>query len=98
MKKKTIIGLIIGVVVLLAILLVVAIFAFRSTLISKDEVKNIICEDQNIKVSDASRWEIELEHENGYYDYDVTVIIDRLEHEYVIDAKTGEIIKHEIDR
>ncbi len=92
MKK---VGIIIGTII-------VAIFIgcfilYKVTFISKSEVKDLVLKDQNLKESEVSRFKIEFSYEDGYFEYEVELIANQREHEFVVDAKTGEIISHETE-
>ncbi len=91
--KKTLI--IIGTI--LVILLLSCFIFYKLAFISKSEVKDIILKDQNLESNEVSRWKIEFNVEDGLFEYEVEAYINRKEHEFVIDAKTGEIILHEVD-
>lgn len=50
------------------------------------------------KVGGGTVTEIELDYEKGQFVYEIEVKHNRVEHELVIDAETGEIVKYKTDR
>ena len=84
-------------IVLIFLILAVIIF-FNVSFISKNEVKKIVLEHAGLKEKVVKRWNIELNNEDGNWEYDVEYVFDNLEYNYEIDAKTGNIIIFEIDR
>ena len=92
--KKWIIGGISAVLVIILALLI----AFKVMFISKSEVKDIIIKEMQIQEADAKRWSIDFSYEDGSFEYEVDVIVENVEHEFLINAKSGEVILHKVDR
>ena len=93
-KMKKIIIIISSILVL--ILLSILIY-FKITFINKDEVKRIVLEDVSIEENDINLYEASLELESKTFIYEVSFVYDKNEYDYVIDAKTGNIILSKID-
>lgn len=91
--KKTFI--IVGII--LIVLVVAVIIFFNVSFISKNEVKELVLKHAGLKESDVIRWNIELNNEDGNWEYDVEYVFNNLEYTYEIDAKTGNIIIFGID-
>lgn len=94
MKKNTkiIIITIICVISLIAIIGVSSFIYIKSTYISKDEVKEIVIDDTKLSARDISFKEIDLDLDGETKKYDVEFYYNRVEYNYEIDAKTGDII------
>jgi len=90
--------IIIIVISILAILLIAGVVLYNVMFIGKDEVKRIVFDDANLTENDVKRWNAELGYEDGGWTYDVEYVYDNKEYKYEIDAKTGDIIIHGIDR
>lgn len=92
MKKNLMIagGVILGIIILLIIL-------YNVMFISKKEVKEIVSNYANINANDVRRWEIELDYDDGHWEYNVEFIHNNLEYNYTLDARSGEIITYELD-
>lgn len=81
----------------LIVLLVACFVTYKAMFISKSEVKDIVVEHAGIKESDVKKWSIEFNYEDGIFLYEVDVLFNNQEHEYEIDAKTGEVILYKLD-
>lgn len=86
MKKKYIIISIVGI---LLIALGVFIY-FKTTFLSKNEIKNIIIKDTNLSSDDIYFDSIDLDAADNRYEVDF--YYNNIEYEYKIDAKNGRII------
>lgn len=71
--------------------------ASNSSYIGKDKAKEIALNNANIKEKDVYELEIELDADNGYLVYEVDFKSQKREYEYEINAKTGAIIKKEVE-
>lgn len=63
--------------------------------ISKEEAKASALKHAGLNESNISRYQIELEKENGVWKYDISFNSGNFEYEYTINAETGKIIKSE---
>lgn len=92
MKKNLMVAgsVILGVVILLVIL-------YNVVFISKNKVKEIVSNYANINVNDVRNWEIELDYDEGHWEYNVEFIYNNLEYNCTLDATNGEIISYELD-
>jgi len=93
MKKVVII-----IVSVIIALLILGVVLYNVMFISKDEVKNIVLQNENLTENDVKRWHAELGYEEGGWTYDVEYVYNNKEYNYEVDAKTGEIIIYGIDR
>lgn len=59
--------------------------------ISKEKAKEIALKHANVKETDISDYEIELDNENGKFVYDISFDANGKEYDYDIDADTGNI-------
>jgi len=65
---------------------------------TKEEVKNIVLNHANINESNVAFTKVDMEVENGIMVYEIEFIYNNLEYEYEVNAITGDILKHKIDR
>lgn len=65
---------------------------------TKEEVKKIVLNHANINEENAVFTKVDLERELNIMIYEIEFIYNNLEYEYEIDAITGEVLKHKIDR
>lgn len=65
--------------------------------ISANEALDIALAHANVAQADLKDLEIELDKDDGRLSFEIEFKVDRVEHEFDIDAKTGEIIKFEKD-
>ena len=59
--------------------------------ISKEKAKEIALNHANVKETEISDYEIDLENENGKLEYDISFDANGKEYDYDVDATTGEI-------
>ena len=69
-----------------------------SDYIGKDAAKAKAFAHAGVKEADARNVEVELEKDNGRWEYEVEFEVGNIEYTYEIDAVTGVILEHEIDR
>lgn len=69
-----------------------------SSVISRDEAKNIALKHAGISASDAHFEKVELDEDDGRLEYEIEFKSGGYEYEYEINAKTGKIISHEKER
>ena len=86
-KYGKIIIIVVGILVVLALLILIY---FKTTFISKNEVKDIVADNMNVSSSDLYFESIDFEFDNGIYE--VEVYYQNRDYEYKIDAKEGKII------
>ena len=91
-KKRNIAIIILSFLAFIALLIGGYFLYLKSTIISKEEVKDIIIKDTKLNPDDISFKEIELDLEKETKTYEVEFYYNRLEYKYEIDAKTGKII------
>ena len=87
-KYGKIIIIVVGIIVVIALLILIY---FKTTFISKNEVKNIVAENMNVSSSDLYFEDIDFDLDKGIYEVEVWYINDAA-YEYKIDAKEGKII------
>lgn len=92
--KKTVI--IISAIVLVLALAAAAVYFFAiapgKNYISRDAAKEAALSELGVSASDVLRIDADLETENGYTYYEVSLVYDKTEYEYCVDAVTGEIL------
>ena len=66
--------------------------------IGKDAAKEKAFSHAGVKASDATQIEVELDRDGSRVKYEVEFNVGSVEYSYEIDAKTGAIIEHEVDR
>lgn len=66
--------------------------------ITLDRAKQIAVADAQLDIRNVQFTKAELDRENGVQVYEIEFIKDRTEYEYSIDARTGKILEHSIDR
>ncbi len=86
-KYRKIIIIAVGIIAVLALLILIY---FKTTFISKNEVKNIVADNMSVNSSDLYFESIDFEFDNGIYE--VEVYYQNRDYEYKIDAKEGKII------
>ena len=86
-KYGKIIIIVVGILVVIALLILIY---FKTTFISKNEVKGIIAANMNANVNDLYFEDIDFEFDNSVYE--VEVYYQNRDYEYKIDAKEGKII------
>lgn len=67
------------------------------TKISKTQAKNIVLKDANVKSNDVTNYRIELEKDDGVWEYEISFRVGRIEYEYTVNAENGKIIEREKD-
>ncbi len=82
--------ILIGVALVVIIVIIVCLVYFKTTIISKSEVKRIILNDMNLTTSDVYFDDIDLELDKEYYEVDL--YYNNQEYTYKINYKTGAII------
>lgn len=68
-----------------------------SVTVSADRAKEIALADAGVGADSASFTKIELDLDDGRYQYDVEFYSGSMEYEYEIDAETGRVISRDID-
>lgn len=86
-KYGKIIIIVVGILVVIALLILIY---FKTTFISKNEVKDIIAANMNVSSSDLYFESIDFEMDKSVYE--VEVYYQNKDYEYKIDAKDGKII------
>ncbi len=86
-KYGKIIIIVVGILVVIALLILIY---FKTTFISKNEVKDIVADNMNVSSSDLYFESIDFEFDNSIYE--VEVYYQNRDYEYKIDAKEGKII------
>ena len=86
-KYGKIIIIVVGILVVIALLILIY---FKTTFISKNEVKDIIAENMNVNKGDLYFEDIDFEFDKGVYE--VEVYYQNRDYEYKIDAKEGKVI------
>ncbi|MBE6727950.1 MAG: hypothetical protein E7562_04810 [Ruminococcaceae bacterium] len=66
--------------------------------ISKEEAKNKALSHAGLKETDIMGLDIDLEHDDGIYQYDISFYSGDKEYDYEINAQTGEIISADSER
>lgn len=65
--------------------------------ISKSKAKSTALSHAGVKESEISRYEVELEKDDGIWKYEISFNVGRTEYDYTINAETGKIIESEKD-
>ncbi len=65
--------------------------------IDKSKAKNIALNHAGVKESNISQYEIELEKDDGRWEYEISFNVGNTEYDYTINAETGKIIDSEKD-
>lgn len=86
-KYRKIIIIAVGIIAVLALLILIY---FKTTFISKNEVKNIVADNMSVNSSDLYFESIDFEMDKSVYE--VEVYYQNRDYEYKIDAKEGKII------
>lgn len=83
----------------------VAVFLFLSSAeagegayIGMERAKNIALAHAGVSESDLRKLDVEMERHRGRVIYEIEFVFQRNEHEYEIDARTGEILKWKVER
>lgn len=84
-KYGKIIIIVVGILVVIALLILIY---FKTTFISKDDVKDIIAANMNANVNDLYFEDIDFDFDKGVYEVEVLYINDAV-YEYKIDARTS---------
>ena len=84
-KYGKIIIIVVGILVVIALLILIY---FKTTFISKDDVKDIIAANMNVSSSDLYFEDIDFDFDKGVYEVEVLYINDAV-YEYKIDARTS---------
>ena len=87
-KYGKIIIIVVGILVVITLLILIY---FKTTFISKNEVKDIVAANMNVSSGDLYFEDIDFELDKGIYEVEVWYINDAA-YEYKIDAKEGKII------
>lgn len=82
---------------IVVVIAIVGVISVRSTLITKAEAKDVALEDAGLYEADASALRVQLEFEDGRFQYEVDFYSNGTEYEYLIQAKDGDIIARDID-
>ena len=67
-----------------------------TTKITKAQAKEIALKHAKVKASAISKYEIELDYDNGKAIYEIEFKVGKKEYEYEIDATSGKIISHDV--
>ena len=86
-KYGKIIIIVVGIIVVLALLILIY---FKTTFISKNEVKDIVADNMKVSSNDLYFEDIDFEFDKGVYE--VEVYYQNRDYEYKIDAKEGKVI------
>ena len=86
-KYGKIIIIVVGILVVIALLILIY---FKTTFISKNEVKDVVAANMNVSSGDLYFESIDFEFDNSVYE--VEVYYQNRDYEYKIDAKEGKII------
>ena len=86
-KYGKIIIIVVGILVVIALLILIY---FKTTFISKNEVKDVVANNMSVNSSDLYFESIDFEFDNSVYE--VEVYYQNRDYEYKIDAKDGKII------
>ena len=86
-KYGKIIIIVVGILVVIALLILIY---FKTTFISKNEVKDVVAANMNVSSGDLYFESIDFEFDNSVYE--VEVYYQNRDYEYKIDAKDGKII------
>ena len=86
-KNGKIIIIVVGILVVIALLILIY---FKTTFISKNEVKDVVANNMSVNSSDLYFESIDFEFDNSVYE--VEVYYQNRDYEYKIDAKDGKII------
>ena len=70
----------------------------KSEFITEDEAKEIALDKAGVDESEVTFARVELDKDNGVWEYEVEFKVGRTEYDADIDALTGEIRKWEVDR
>ncbi len=65
--------------------------------ITAQRAKEIVLDYSGMDPAQISAWSVELGEEDGIVFYDVDFIIGNIEHEFKVNAATGEVFEYEID-
>ncbi len=84
-KYGKIIIIVVGILVVIALLILIY---FKTTFISKNEVKDIVAANMNVSSSDLYFEDIDFDFDKGVYEVEVWYINDAV-YEYKIDARTS---------
>lgn len=84
-KYGKIIIIVVGILVVIALLILIY---FKTTFISKDDVKDIIAANMNVSSGDLYFEDIDFDFDKGVYEVEVLYINDAV-YEYKIDARTS---------
>ena len=86
-KYGKIIIIVVGIIIIVALLILIY---FKTSFISKNEVKDIVSDNMNVSSSDLYFESIDFEMDKSVYE--VEVYYQNRDYEYKIDAKDGKII------
>ena len=93
MKKNSKIILICVIGILVVLLGVLGYFLFmKSSYLSKEEIKRVVIQDTCLDEKEISFKEIELDLDGETKKYDVEFYYQKVEYQYEIDAKTGDVL------
>lgn len=95
--KKAVISTILILIIVLAAAAAISAVVIKSTLIGKDEAKNIALSDAALNESDVSGLRVKLDFDDGRFCYEIDFYSSGTEYEYIIQAKDGGIISRDID-
>lgn len=65
--------------------------------ISKSKAKSTALTHAGVKETEISRYEVELEKDDGVWKYEISFNVGRTEYDYTINAETGKILESEKD-
>lgn len=66
--------------------------------IVKEKAKNIAFKNTGVSSNKVKKLKVEMDADDGKIVYDIDFIVDNIEYEYEINAKTGEIIEKDIEK
>lgn len=70
----------------------------KSKFINEDEVKQIALKEANLNEEDVSYIKIEFDFDDGAFEYDVEIVVGRIEYEVEINAIDGSVKRFHKDR
>ncbi len=65
--------------------------------VSKAKAKTTVLNHAGVKAADISRYEVELEKDNGVWKYEISFNVGNVEYDYTVNAETGKILHSEKD-
>ena len=83
--------------IVLSIIAVIGAFLMRSMLISRDKAGEIALNDAGLAASEIASIRTDLEFDDGRFQYEVEFFHKGTEYDYVIHARSGNILERDID-